>query len=479
MTGRFPAASQYVAAVQYPATCFPGAELKNSQVASGLLGLPASASGQNAIVFRMITEDREVAIRCFTSPATEGRARYEALAAHLEENPCPLLASARWVDQGIRIGSECWPVVEMEWVQGQLLHTAVANDLQDPQRLNDLAERWREATRTLNDAGIAHGDLQHGNILVESSGALRLVDFDGTWVPAIATHPPREVGHPNFQHPTRIEAGTWGPRIDTFAALVIYLSLRALAADPTLWDLHNGENLIFTAADFRAVGQTPAWQRLRHSPEAQIVVLAELLQDMCHGPAQPETSLEDLLTAATVLEAIRRPGAKRDTTVERPPVVYSEATDQRSPSATPERDYGFALGDLARQMLSADERTHFASALSVLEQDRETVGQTVALMPGRTTTRRRVLLVATTKGIFTLARTGRVVDEAWGSISSAMDIGGGYLAVTLMDGSRLHFNARENSGRAQPFCEAVWTAISESSRTDGQSESENRWYGPG
>ncbi len=51
--------------------------------------------------------------------------------------------------------------------------------------------------------------------------------------------------------------------MDTFAGLVVLVSLLALAHQPGLWSKYNnGDNLLFTADDFLAVGATPLWTDL-------------------------------------------------------------------------------------------------------------------------------------------------------------------------------------------------------------------------
>jgi len=50
--------------------------------------------------------------------------------------------------------------------------------------LQQLAERFRTMVSRLKEAGIAHGDLQHGNILVIDDD-YKLVDYDGIYVPSL------------------------------------------------------------------------------------------------------------------------------------------------------------------------------------------------------------------------------------------------------------------------------------------------------
>jgi hypothetical protein len=108
---------------------------------------------------------------------------------------------------------------------------------------------------------VAHGDLQHGNILVRS-GSIQLVDYDGMWVPALRGRHATETGHRAYQHPER-SGQDYGQEIDRFSALVIYLSLAALERDATLWErFHTGDNLIFVQKDFQQAGRSAIWQQL-------------------------------------------------------------------------------------------------------------------------------------------------------------------------------------------------------------------------
>ena len=57
------------------------------------------------------------------------------------------------------------------------------------------------------------------------------------------------MGHKNYQHPKRT-AEDYDDYVDNFPALVVYLSLLALAADPGLWSFYNDDNLILTNRDY-------------------------------------------------------------------------------------------------------------------------------------------------------------------------------------------------------------------------------------
>lgn len=61
-------------------------------------------------------------------------------------------------------------------------------------------------------ANLAHADLQHGNVLLVPAGAggrlgLKLIDYDGIFVPAQSGIRTGEVGPPAFQYPQRLQKG--------------------------------------------------------------------------------------------------------------------------------------------------------------------------------------------------------------------------------------------------------------------------------
>jgi hypothetical protein len=95
---------------------------------------------------------------------------------------------------------------------------------------------WVRLAKRLRQAKIAHGDLQHGNVLLvpganPSKLGLKLIDYDGMWVPALAKSPSGEVGHANYQHPLRATQAAYGPDSDRFTHLVVGCALRALVVD--------------------------------------------------------------------------------------------------------------------------------------------------------------------------------------------------------------------------------------------------------
>jgi hypothetical protein len=287
-----PSASEYVTAVQ--ARAFVDEGLRAATPRPGLLGLPASATGQQAVVFPMTTADGTVAVRCFTTSPDVRRERYRLLAEHLSARPNDVLCGFRWIDAAVRAADETWPALVMPWVEGRRLDAAVEERLGSPERLVALADRIVVAHRSLRAGDLAHGDLQHGNVVVGDDDEIRLIDLDSVWTPSLAGHRPGECGHPNYQHPDRIERATWGARVDTFSVLLLSVSLRALAADRSLWRHHNGDNLIFTADDLRRPGVTPLWHDLARVATGDLATEVDAFRRLCLAPRAPDMEIDDV-----------------------------------------------------------------------------------------------------------------------------------------------------------------------------------------
>jgi len=292
----FPAAGDYYKAVQVPGRAFTVPKLQTAQFVWDSLG-PTLARGTSAVVFQAAVDGSPQAVRCYIRNDASSRDRYSALSTYLASHDLsPHVSGAIWLDSAIRVNNATWPVLQMGWIDGRTLNEYVDFLVADSNvtALATLAARWRDMVALLQQSSFGHGDLQHGNVLVDQEGQLRLVDFDGVWIPQLAGHSaPTEYGHPNYQRPGLREWDRW---LDTFSALVIYLSLVALSKDPGLWlALYNSKNLLFSRTDFFAPYETQAWKQLAALRDPQLDELARRLKDCCAADWVSEASLETTL----------------------------------------------------------------------------------------------------------------------------------------------------------------------------------------
>ncbi len=191
----------------------------------------------------------------------------------------------------------CYPILLMDWVEGVTLDQYVQSDAASADAFRALAARWCTLISELETAGLAHGDLQHGNIIV-GHGELRLVDYDGIFVPALQGMPSTELGHPAYQHPKR-SLTDFNAKLDRFSSISIYVSLAALAAHPAFKNQCTGENLLFTRQDYSDPAKSEIFRELRKRglPNAPIL---EAFQKACTGPPSATPRLLDLVSAPKV-----------------------------------------------------------------------------------------------------------------------------------------------------------------------------------
>lgn len=303
---KFPTGASYAEALQHPELCFSDPDLKRGTVKqSPVLVGPKAISGNFASVFDITARDgQRYALKCFTRDSATLGKRYSAISSALgglggvggPGGPGGIGASGLsqpwpvgfdFLEQGVLVGREWYPAVKMTWVQGTGLISWIERNLHDPAALHALAGRFLAMTADLERHGIAHGDLQHGNLLVATDGTFRLVDYDGMYVPALRGEQATENGHRNYQSPART-AADYGPAMDRFSAWTIELALLAVATDPGLWtQLHDrhGEFLILSEPDFMEPATSLAWPVLLSHPDKRVRDVAGRVKGFLGRPA--------------------------------------------------------------------------------------------------------------------------------------------------------------------------------------------------
>ena len=256
--------------------------------------MPLVTSGQFAYVYKLksMNGSGDFAVRCFRGYLGDRDQRYRAIQEHLMNSPVGYLSEFSYAPEGILVGGNRFPILFMNWIDGPTLDLYISEMLQRPDVLLHLSHEWLRLMNALQGSGVAHGDLQHGNIIVEH-GQLRLVDHDGIYVTKMEGWAASEVGHQHYQHPRRA-AHHFDPKLDSFSSLVIYLSLLSLAERPSLWEEHHDENLIFTKADFIDPGSSNLFKKIREiGPEHSR--LADVLAEAAIGQPSEVPSVLDLV----------------------------------------------------------------------------------------------------------------------------------------------------------------------------------------
>lgn len=330
---QLPTADAYRTAMLNPSICFSDAELKGGKTSTNRQGLATVWSGQFASVFRIQTTAGIRAVRCFTSKISDQQDRYARFHAHIDNignKSLPMLAAFEYQPNGMRVSGAWYPIVKMEWVNGKKLDERVEELVaaHDIGKLSLLATQWLNLFIGLQQNQIAHGDLQHENILV-NNGYLRLVDYDGVYVPSLSGRIGLEVGHTHYQHPRRT-ISDFNLGIDNFSALVIYLSLKALSVDPSLWNkFHKDKHLILRNDDFKSPSTSPVITALKASKNTEVCNLVSALESSCKASVSSVPSLNSLIVSASTTPP-PNPANWRSSWVGMEPVVLP-----KTPSYTP------------------------------------------------------------------------------------------------------------------------------------------------
>jgi len=258
----WPIATDFQEAIQNPSFCFEDQELKTGVPKLDVIGLPAVISGRFACVFQVKCKRKRYAVRCFTSHFADQEERYQIISSYLQKYRLKYFVDFQFIPRGIRIRGKWYPILKMEWTEGVSLTQYIEANLTNPRAIHDIADKFFDMLTALRQHSIAHADLQHGNILIANS-ELKLVDYDGMFVPGLENKLSHEVGQANYQHPGRTNK-TFNKDLDNFSGWLIYTSLLAISLDPTLWSRLQGgdERLLLSENDLKDPFQSRAFREI-------------------------------------------------------------------------------------------------------------------------------------------------------------------------------------------------------------------------
>lgn len=326
---KMPQFSDFREAVQHP-RFFHEDDLRSGGPRKDQRGLPIVSSGGFALTFDYLAAgNRRIAIRCFHKPGHHLQQRYANISDFIRRNRqgMDFLIDVQYVPRGILVKGGIHPIVRMPWIEGSRLDYWIEDNLGNPHAIDDIRQQLASAVSRMRAAGVAHGDLQHGNILVDSANKIRLVDYDGMFLPSLVELGAAEAGHRNYQHPDR--GDRYDATLDAFGAFVIDLSLDALGHDPSLWqDFYTEENLLFSAKDFVDPEQSQVFATLASRPH-----LAERVHRLIAACSTEFDAIPAILAGERVA-ALRghhaQPGVAPRTAANRPvPAKDREAVRER------------------------------------------------------------------------------------------------------------------------------------------------------
>ena len=192
------------------------------------------------------------------------------------------MVAFEFLTKGIRIRGHWYPILKMQWIEGVPLEQYIAKHRYDPIKLQELARDWLEMAATLQRLGIAHGDLQHANVLVTPKG-IRLIDYDCMFVPALRGRASKELGHRNYQHPLRTST-EFSQTLDNFSIWVIYVTLILVGLNPELWKRFDGGDdcLLFRQRDFQYPDESEVFNALERQNDEALRAVGSLFKSLLY-----------------------------------------------------------------------------------------------------------------------------------------------------------------------------------------------------
>lgn len=238
--------------------CFHDVALKNG-IPEMCNGRPICFSGNYGAVFKFDCNSIPKAVRVWTKDLSlmpELPQRAEVLSSKIRQIQKDFFVDFKYIEKGLLVSGQWTPIVVMDWCKGQNLKDFIQKNIRNPEALETFAKNFLEMIRFFHENHISHGDLQHGNILVNEDCSIRLIDYDSLYIecPGFSGKIEEIKGLPAYQHPNRMNNLYANDKVDYFSELIIYLSIVALIEDPNIWTFDNIMNkdysLLFEQQDF-------------------------------------------------------------------------------------------------------------------------------------------------------------------------------------------------------------------------------------
>ncbi len=328
----WPTPQEYNEAVQNLQYSMLDHELRCGTPELNEFGLPKPNSGTFASVYKITAGINDWALRCFLFHRPEQHERYKILQSYLEGMEPEWCVPFSYLEKGINVQGQELPLLKMRWVDGVDLCEYIDANLCSRQNLSSLRDEFKKQVQRLMSLGIAHGDLQHGNILV-ANDKVRLVDYDGMYIPSLQGLGSAEIGHRNYQHPHRTSAH-FGPWLDNFPSWVIYCSLTCLMQDPRLWHVLEAgdESLLFRQADFDDPLRSRAFYVLEQHPDPKVHNSAKYLRSLLNMELPDIPYLGSFPESISILPEVQLPAAPPtkniSSTLHSPPRTFEQSLIQ-------------------------------------------------------------------------------------------------------------------------------------------------------
>jgi hypothetical protein len=242
--------------------------------------------GKTAAVFPYLLNKQRKAIKIwYSQEATIGKKeQYQNIQSLYNDVSLPYFSAAQYIPEAISINHTPHDVLLMDWVGRQNIKEYVIANVNEPDKLDSLAAKLLELHQDLNERGIAHGHLTTNNIYVDANDQLQLIDYDTLFIRATTAEDKIATAFADYAHPSQKRVTLLNEKADYFSMLVIYIGVKALAKNPSLWGRYavgTTDNFIFKQADFLNITSSQAYADIRKIDTVDILELLHVLQLYC------------------------------------------------------------------------------------------------------------------------------------------------------------------------------------------------------
>src|SRR6266508_3268310 len=175
----YPQIVEYNEAVQHPAQAFLDSELQKGAVKETNLGLPLVLSGGFALTYTLSASGKKYAVRCFHREIPSIEKRYSEISKKLSSLSNGYFVNFDFQKSGIKVRQNTFPIVKMDWVEGDPLGVWLDKNFNNARALHKARADFSTLAVFLEREGIAHGDIQNGNVMLSTGSAIKLIDYDG------------------------------------------------------------------------------------------------------------------------------------------------------------------------------------------------------------------------------------------------------------------------------------------------------------
>ena len=274
----YPSRANIIESVNYPALIKDNV-LRDGCVLLKTAGGPKCWSGGFSLVFQIDTNGQLWAFKVWHVLLDKMEERYAKIKKCLDASNLPYFTEFDYIPKGLFVENTFVPTHRMKWVQGITLDEYIDIHIHQQDKLIALAAKFLVMTREFHAEGIAHGDLQHGNILVKPDETLAVIDYDSMFVQGLNDLPDIIKGLGGYQHPSRLNNEFIHTQLDNFSEIVIYLSLIVYADRPELWN-KNTDWLLFSKEDLENPDECELLKQLINSSNKLIAYLSKILTQL-------------------------------------------------------------------------------------------------------------------------------------------------------------------------------------------------------